>query len=393
MTEIVIGLTGLFGSGCGTAAKYLKEKGFKVLSLTDRIKKECRIREITNPQRHDLQNIGDELRKKFGSDFLARELKKKIHKIDKKIVIKSIRNNHEATFLRNSLQNFYLININAPVEIRYERSERTRDYTSKADFKRDDERDAGIGQPDHGQQVNKCGELADIIINNSWRKRTFKQKLDYYLELIKKPGSRPPSDIEINMAQAYFWSLRSQCLRRKVGAIIIKNGHTIASGFNDVPRKTIEENNVQLEIRAASCKEQFRKCYRKVIKNCLSCEAPISAINPKCDVCNTEVGKEQAAVLNKHLDLCLAIHAEERAILQVAKLGGQSLDKAALYTTTFPCQLCAKIIFEVGISEVIYISPYPFPQAKLLLDRAKVKLTMFEGVKSKAFDKLYGLSI
>jgi deoxycytidylate deaminase len=145
-------------------------------------------------------------------------------------------------------------------------------------------------------------------------------------------------------------------------------------------------------------------------------------------------------MLTKNLDLCRAVHAEERAILQAAKYGGMSLEGSALYTTTFPCKLCAKKILETGISTVIYVEPYPKSDSFKMLEEAeksyyrmriqnqdlkkkyfeilakidekkeesqilrkelldiedqlqdnphKINLERFEGVKSRAFFKLY----
>lgn len=393
MPELAIGLTGLFGSGCGTAANFLESLGFKKYSLSTRIREVLDERKSANPQRHNFQDIGDELREKNGPAHLASIVWKKISSEPGPVVIKSIRNHNEADFLSQKIKSFYLININADSDARWIRAQKSHEYSNRSDFERDDFRDAGFSQPENGQHVNKCGELADILLNNNGTKAQLSKKLKRYMDLIRMPGSKPPSDMEINMAQAYFWSLRSQCLRRKVGAVIVKKGYTIASGFNDVPRKVMERDGMQFEVSPGSCIELYKTCYRRVISRCLKCKSAISTTSGECTECRTPIPREQISVLQKHLDLCRAIHAEERAILQVARLGGQSLEGSVLYTTTFPCQLCAKKIVEVGISKVVYISAYPYPEAKMMLDKQGVRLEGFEGAKSKAFDKLYKVSI
>ena len=74
---------------------------------------------------------------------------------------------------------------------------------------------------------------------------------------------------------------------------------------------------------------------------------------------------------------------------EVAKLGGVNLHNSVLYTTTFPCLLCAKKIVTVGIKKVIYIEPYPMKEARELLENCQIELIKFEGVKSSAFYKLF----
>jgi len=386
---VVVGLTGSFDSGCHTIYKYLtKRKGFKGFSLSNKIRK-IADREKTTPTRNNLQNIGDDLRKRHGLDYLAKDIFGEIKGVtDQNIVIKSIRNDHEARFFKNKIANFYLINIDAPNELRWKREtkkEKT-EFTRKEDFDKADERDTGENEQSHGQHVKKCVDLADIIVNNIETKKRLYEKINRYLKLINSPGFYPPTEEETSMAQAYFWSLQSRCLKRKVGAIIVKNGYTIASGFNDTPSRIIIKKGKQIELKIPICQPI---CFRDLNKQCYRCKTPITFIFPECKKCKTPLNKDQKEVLSKHLDLCRAIHAEERAILQTAKFGGQSLENTAIYITTFPCQLCAKKIIEVGISKVVYIDPYPYSESYKMLRDAKIELKKFEGVKSQKFDNLY----
>lgn len=395
MTDnLIIGLTGSFGSGSGETAKYLNKKGFKIYSLSKVVKKEAITRGITNPKRNDYQNIGDDLRKKFGLDYLAKKICKEINwDSEVSVVIKSIRNHNEALYFQKNFINFYLFNIDAPKEMRYQRVKS--EYTSQEDFDKEDERDSGENEPPYGQKVKRCVDLSDIIINNTNKLKNLYEKIEKYLKLIKNPGSNPPDEYEIYMAQAYFWSLRSTCLKRKVGAIIVKQGHIIASGCNDTPKRILREGDQIIEIKIPSCGEKWNYCYRDIFMRCFKegCNSLITFGHDKCPDCNTPVNKDQKKAIGKHLDLCRAIHAEERAILQVAKLGGQSLENSTIFTTTFPCMLCTKKIIESGISEVVYIDPYPYMEAFDLLQDAEIDLVKFEGVKSKKLDNLYAVFI
>jgi len=375
--KLIIGLTGSFASGCGEAASHLEKVGFKKLSLATKIK-EIAAQEGIDPNRENLQNIGDDLRRDNKDDeeynYLAKVISEQISASKaQKFVVKSFRHHHEVKYFNTRYTSFFLFNIDAPKDKRYERGT----YSRKDIFDRDDDRDSGQGQPPHGQHVRLCVDSSDIVINNDSDLEILYKKIERYIELIKKPGKYPPLECEIAMADACLQSKRSGCLKRRVGAVITNNGQTVASGYNCTP------------IGVSSCIDlQF--CYRDVTRVCPECGTKIQLILEKCNCCGRDVEKERMAELSKNLDLCRAIHAEERAILQSAKMGGGApLQKSILYTTTFPCIMCAKKIIEVGIQEVWYIDPYPFSEARSLLLMSGTKLLKFEGVKSKSFENLY----
>jgi len=89
------------------------------------------------------------------------------------------------------------------------------------------------------------------------------------------------------------------------------------------------------------------------------------------------------------LDLCIAIHAEESAILQAVKFGGTQVDGSVLFTTTFPCSLCAKMIVHTGIQKVVFAEPYPQDEAIDVLAEAGVPAELFEGIKGRAYHRLF----
>ena len=94
----------------------------------------------------------------------------------------------------------------------------------------------------------------------------------------------------------------------------------------------------------------------------------------------------------KRLEYCRALHAEENALLQSSKIGGVGVNGGTIFTTSFPCELCAKKIYQSGIVEVVYTEPYPdsISQMVILKDGIKrIKLTQFEGVKSHSYFRLY----
>ena len=86
------------------------------------------------------------------------------------------------------------------------------------------------------------------------------------------------------------------------------------------------------------------------------------------------------------MELCTAIHAEERAI---RSLHGRSADLGMLFTTTFPCFQCARYIVDAGIKRVIYVEAYPVQEAKDFLIKNGVKVDPFEGFMARAFNLIF----
>ena len=129
----------------------------------------------------------------------------------------------------------------------------------------------------------------------------------------------------------------SSCIRRKVGAIIVKDNRIITTGYNGAPHG-IEP-----------CRDR-NKCFR--ISN------------------NIPSGQRQ--------ELCYAAHAEQNAIVQAAKLGS-SIDGATLYCTHAPCSICARLIINSGIKRIVYCSDYPDEFATKLLEEANIEMEKFNG--------------
>ncbi|MDD3655206.1 MAG: cytidine/deoxycytidylate deaminase family protein [Atribacterota bacterium] len=141
--------------------------------------------------------------------------------------------------------------------------------------------------------------------------------------------SRPSWD-EYFMQIAILVSSRSTCLRRKVGAIIVKDKRILTTGYNGVPRAL------------AHCGEV----------GCLRVKMGIPS------------GKNQ--------ELCRGLHAEQNAIIQAA-LHGISIQNSILYCTEQPCITCSKMIINAGIIKVIYLNSYPDELARKLLGEAGVE--------------------
>ena len=144
--------------------------------------------------------------------------------------------------------------------------------------------------------------------------------------------SRPSWD-EYFLSIARLVATRSTCLRRKVGAVVVKNKQVLATGYNGAPRGITHCDQVG--------------CLREEL--------------------NVPSGQRH--------ELCRALHAEQNAFLQAAR-HGVSLDGADLYVTTQPCSICAKMIINVGIKKIIIEGDYPDEFALKFLNEAKVEIVV-----------------
>jgi dCMP deaminase len=144
---------------------------------------------------------------------------------------------------------------------------------------------------------------------------------------------RPDNDTYF-MKMAELVATRSTCLRRQVGAVVVKEKRVLTTGYNGAP---------------------------KGLKHC------------------GEVGcvREQNQVESgtRH-ELCRGVHAEQNAVIQAAYFGA-SIKDATMYTTNFPCVMCAKILVNAGVREVVYKDEYIDELSKDILNESKVSVRRY----------------
>jgi len=138
-----------------------------------------------------------------------------------------------------------------------------------------------------------------------------------------------PSNDQYFMSMAHLVSSRSTCVRRNVGAVIVKDKHILSTGYNGSPKGT------------RHCEDLG--CIREQM--------------------NIPSG-------TRH-ELCRGVHAEQNAVAQAAYFG-VSVNGATIYTTTFPCSMCAKILINSGIIEIVYDSGYVDELSKELLSETNI---------------------
>ncbi|HVZ66785.1 MAG TPA: AAA family ATPase [Patescibacteria group bacterium] len=179
----IIGITGPLGSGKTTASEILQSLGYVQYTFSDIIKDEARKRNLPTDVRKILQDIGDELRNKYGNDVLARELFKKAKASKAElIIVDGIRNVGELSYVKK--QGGFILGINSTLENRFKRvSKKGQIYYGKTKeiFQTDEMRDRGIGQKAYGQHAQECLEASDVIVDNDKTIASFKKKL---LEII-----------------------------------------------------------------------------------------------------------------------------------------------------------------------------------------------------------------
>lgn len=179
----IIGLTGTIGSGKDIVREIL-EKKFDTVSvrLSDLLDTNELKKKGIKITRDIQQNLGNELRKKYGAHVLAKLAIDFMKKNTDIKVIDGIRNPGEVDFLRQQFgDDFKLIAIDASQQIRFERIvKRNRDIDPKIweEFVATDERDQGKDQPEYGQQVRKCIEMADVVLQNDGSLEEFQKKVE-----------------------------------------------------------------------------------------------------------------------------------------------------------------------------------------------------------------------
>lgn len=391
----IVGLTGSFGSGCTYIAdKVLVDQlGYRKLSLSDILRQVYRDRTGNDPdkcERQELQAFGDDIRKNEGADFLARKALESIeldqNQERRKWLIDSLRNPEEIKVFRDRFRHFFVLGIYADREVRWHRVQ-DKYHRNRQRFEADDLQDTGEDSPRYGQRVGDCFFEADVVLSNEQEVKVvgnqeFKAlsgRVGQYVELISQPLTRrqPIRQAEALMAMAYAASQQSSCSKRKVGAVIADElGNVISSGFNEVPG---HEN---------PCATEYTRCYRDWSTDQFFDELAkeVPAVEGHTERIKTLFRKQF-----KNLDLCRALHAEENAIVNLAKNGRSvPLEKCTLYTTTYPCRLCANKIVNVGIKQIVFLQPYPDQVSKTILQEGGVDSRFFEGVTFKAYFRIYG---
>jgi dCMP deaminase len=331
---MIIGVAGRNGAGKGEFVKFLEARSFIVLSLSDAIRDELAARGETET-RERMIDVGQEMRRRAGPGALAQSLLKQLRP-DRNYAIDSIRHPVEVEVLRHSGQDFRLVWVDAKLETRFERMRargRSGDPTTVAELEALENRERGSEDP-NAQQLDAVEDQADFRIANDASLDQLHLQIQSWVR-DNQAFSRPGWD-DYFMGIARVVASRSNCVKRKVAAVITLDKRIISTGYNGTPRGT------------TNCNEGG------------------------CPRCN------DLAPGGTRLDECLCSHAEENSITQAA-YHGVSLKGGTVYTTYSPCLQCTKMIINAGLAEVIFQSEYPLGGVSLaLLEEAGIRLSKID---------------
>ncbi|MFC1566486.1 cytidine/deoxycytidylate deaminase family protein [bacterium] len=153
---------------------------------------------------------------------------------------------------------------------------------------------------------------------------------------MKKLNKRPTWD-EYFMSITQEVAKRSTCMRRQVGAVLVKDKRILSTGYNGAVKGL------------KHCYERENGCYRK----------------------------ENKIPSGQQHELCRGVHAEQNALL-FACSQAHDTKGAVLYSSVHPCVLCAKMIVQAGIKRIVYARDYQDDFAVEILNEAGVELVKYE---------------
>ncbi|WP_375790904.1 anti-phage dCTP deaminase [Bradyrhizobium sp. vgs-9] len=442
--ELIFALVGPIGSGVSTAAAFLKdllasEFGYAAadpIRPSDIIRAEAhRVGMGKVPEKpfnayvHHMQSAGNELRAKFGANYLAEKTVERIVKFRRErggyaddgvsmpgrraYIIDSIKNLDELNLLRQIYrETLCVVGVFAPDDIRTSRL--IDGGVDKAEVQKMIDRDQGEAGT-FGQMTRKVFSQSDLFLCNDQKKDELHRRLRRYLEIIFDTSIHTPTRAESAMYEASAAGAGSACMSRQVGASIVSaSGELLAVGWNDVPRfgggLYTEDDQSVWDNDKKSIQDRDNRCFKW--GGCI-CHNETRRIGIVDGIANRFVGSDLLRKGKKKSDVLKllegtdvdslteysrSIHAEMEAILSIAREGKGSLVGSTLYTTTYPCHNCARHIVAAGIASVVYIHPYKKSLAIALHndaisedpeDKTRVVFRQYDGVAPHHYLRLF----
>ena len=145
------------------------------------------------------------------------------------------------------------------------------------------------------------------------------------------------------MGIAFAVRARANCTGSRVGAVVVKDGHIISTGYNGTPRDM------------PNCEEGG--CYR--------------------------CANRAEFIAGTGYDLCICVHAEQNALLAAARFGIE-VEGATVYTTTRPCFGCTKELLQAGIDRVHFVHDWVYPDERMRAEYARLQTKVRGGMKQSA---------
>ena len=339
----------------------------------------------------------------------------KEHNNGTKIVIDSLKNSLELMYFKEKFSAFYMLSVNKNED------DRKKYIATKFDDNQENQHfkeTFNLGEAEYSGKDFSQGKFAYPDIENCIQKSEYhisyndeaqvKKQIIKLLALIEQPGIITPTSAERCMQIAMNAKLNSGCISRQVGAVITDKDYVIkAIGWNDVAKNQLpcklrnaedlvkgrntdhfSDFEASGEVVTGETNQKFLKLFSD----------DISRIDQKdlggrnCSFCfKTHLNTYEGEKNQVHTR---SLHAEENAMMQIAKNGGEGLKEGLLFTTASPCELCSKKAYQLGIKKIYYIDPYPGIATKHILksgvDESKDPvLELFKGAIGNTFHKLY----
>lgn len=336
-------------------------------------------------------------------------------------ILHSLKHPEEVETLRNIYGRFFFaISVYAPRESRVDalagritKSKHLNSTGARAEAERLIEKDEAEAGKSLGQDVKDAFPRADLFVDVT-DKEQLERNIKRFVELIFGYPFHTPTRDEFGMYHARSAALRSADLARQVGASIASSEcDLIAVGCNDVPKAGgglywvgdkpdgrdfqlgRDASNEQREHTIAEILGRFKDHGLLHDKN----------VDIKQLVSSLLVGKQKDVLKGTQIlgliEFGRSVHAEMAAIIDACRRG-VPVKGATLYTTTFPCHLCARHIIAAGIDRVVYIEPYPKSKARdfysdsIVVDPAKhtvgrIRFEPFVGVAPRQYMEIFDM--
>lgn len=212
---------------------------------------------------------------------------------------------------------------------------------------------------DTGQYVSKAYHRSHFYFDLDRTETELKEQVNHFLQVLLGKNQEYPTQNEFAMSLATQASVRSNFPhRRHVGAALLsEHGEVISLGSIRAPSDSPNTQTKDLDKISAGY-----EAYKNEMKVWDSFFTELQRIDNTSMNLKTEISlasiKKLQNFVSSSLDFHPCTHAEIAAVLDAAKLG-VSIRGATLYTTVYPCHLCAKDIISGGINEVVYLEAYP----------------------------------
>ncbi|WP_298814654.1 anti-phage dCTP deaminase [uncultured Sphingomonas sp.] len=281
-----------------------------------------------------------------------------------------------------------------------------------------------------GQYVRDAFPLGDFFIRV---REGYDVALGRFLDALFGDPYITPYRGEHHMAEASMAALRSADLSRQIGAVIVdRHGEIVSSGCNDVPMAGggtyWPDEPSALDNRDHTTGQDFNAVMKfDIIGQLLAflekeglyerkVDGDASAVTAELVTGRYRTGFKELRISNL-IEFGRVVHAEMAALMRAAQRG-IAIDRSTIYSTTFPCHMCARHIIAAGVTRVVYIEPYPksmtaelFPESVLVDrksyatdrpddgggkprpdaggDRDPVRFDPYEGIAPRLYTKLF----